>query len=150
MSCVATHAESTPPEPAPIFAEWNTLPPGLFSQPWTFWRSGRPVADGGSIFVDFRLSGSQVVSVVAAHTSYWNKDDREKSRQPFFIHVGERMHRFDPGTAEEQTVKKAITAASENASEKTKVILKHLLEQIESRKPLFNPRSEQAGGGKRK
>jgi uncharacterized protein YggE len=54
------------------------------------------------------------------------------------------MHRFDPGTAEEQAVKKAITDASQRASKTTKVILKNLLEQIEARKPLFNPRSEQA------
>jgi hypothetical protein len=143
MICVAAHAERIPPAPE-IFAEWKTLPQDLFSRPWTFWRYGRPVGDGGSIFTDFRVSDNQVVSVVAAHTSYWSKSDHEKSRQPYFIYIGLRMHRFDPGTAEEQAVNKAITDASVRASAKTKVILKHLLEQIESRKPLFNPRSEQA------
>jgi hypothetical protein len=142
MISVAAHAEGARPAPE-NFAEWKTLPQDLFSRPWTFWRCGRPVADGGSIFTDFRVSDNQVVSVVAAHTNYWSKSDHEKPRQPYFIYIGKRMHRFDPGTAEEQAVKKAITDASERASAKTKVILKHLLEQIESRKPLFNPRSEQ-------
>ena len=143
LSSLATYAKNSPPEPSSDVAEWKVLPPDLFSQPWTFWRAGRPVADGGSIFVDFKLADKQIVSVVAAHTNYWSKDDLDKSRQPFFVYFGNKMHRFDPGTTEEQAVKKAITAASESAPAKTKEVLKNLLEKIESRKSLFKLRSEQ-------
>jgi hypothetical protein len=124
-----------------MFAEWNDLSPAVLTNAWSFLRVGQPVGDGGSIFYDFSVAGGHTVSVVAAHPNYWTKEDFQKSRQPFFLYAGNKMHRFDPSTPEEQVVTKAIGAARDVAPAKMQVILKRLLEQIESRKPLFNARS---------
>jgi hypothetical protein len=135
VGCLTLHAQKVP---ASMFAEWKALPAGVLSEKWTFRQVSRPVADGGSIFYDFTLADGQTVSVVAAHPSYWTKEDFQKSRQPFFLYAGKKMHRFDSGTPEEKAVKDAIATAAAGASSKSSVPLRQLQEQIQTRKPLFN------------
>lgn len=131
--------------PKVLRAKWSELEELKFSS-WTikdFIGWDEPF-DGGSKVFFFESDVGERFDLMVANLGYWTAQDKKELRQVFVVIHRNRFYRIEPKSNEEKNMIAKLTQAAGKLSgegKKDPKLLASLAERLESREPIFKPKS---------
>ncbi len=122
-------------------ADWTELQALKFSD-WSidnFSGWGEPF-DGGSKVFFFESHGGERFDLMVANPAYWTAQDKEESRQVFYVIHRNRFYCIESKSAEEKDLIEKLTKAAgllSGEGDKDPKLLTSLAERLKSRVPIF-------------